>query len=54
MVIVDGEATPAAELRTLVEEGRGKMPGWKKRLQPEEIEAVLVHVQQLEASASKR
>ena len=54
MVIANGKKTPEAELRSLIEAGRGKMPGWKKRLQPEEIEAVLRHVQQLEASASKR
>jgi mono/diheme cytochrome c family protein len=54
MVIVNGTSASADELRTIVEQGRGKMPGWKKRLRPDEITAVVEFVQRLQAGAGKR
>jgi len=49
MRLVDGRRKPEAEIRAVVENGRNEMPGWKKRLQAEELSAVVEHTQRLEA-----
>ena len=35
---------PTSELRGAIENGRGGMPAWRGRLQPDEIDAVLAYV----------
>jgi mono/diheme cytochrome c family protein len=49
MRLVDGRRKSDAEIRNVVENGRKEMPGWKRRLQADEVAAVVEHTQQLEA-----
>jgi mono/diheme cytochrome c family protein len=55
MVLANGQTPDPAEIRNVVENGRGKqMPAWKKRLTSDEITAVVEYVRALEASAQSR
>ncbi|MGV3721690.1 MAG: c-type cytochrome [Actinomycetota bacterium] len=54
MRIVDGKPKPDAEIQRVVENGRNEMPGWKHRLQADELKAVVEHTQRLEADAAAR
>jgi mono/diheme cytochrome c family protein len=51
MVLANGQRPEVAEIRAVVENGRKEMPGWKKRLSPAEIAAVVEFVRTLEANA---
>lgn len=54
MRLVDGKRKPTAEIRDVVENGRNEMPGWKRRLHVDELEAVVEHTQRLEATPGAR
>jgi mono/diheme cytochrome c family protein len=54
MRIVDGKRKPDAEIRGVVENGRNEMPGWKQRLRPDELQAVVEHTQRLEVAPAER
>ena len=49
MLLVDGTRESLEEIRKVVTEGRNEMPGWERRLPPDELEAVVEYVRQLEA-----
>ena len=44
------DATTDATIVKITSEGRGKMPGYRSKLTPEEIQAVAAHVKTLAAS----
>lgn len=44
MKLVAALDRPSAELRAVIENGRGGMPAWRNRLKPDEIDAVLAYV----------
>ncbi len=42
--LTDAAETPRDELRRVIEEGRKAMPGWKERLAPDEVSAVIDYI----------
>ena len=52
--LVGAAHKPAAELRSVIETGRGAMPGWKGRLTEDEIDGLVRYVRQFRPTAPPR